>query len=66
MNILALQKKLERNVTLLAVGALIAVVIGSLIMAYNVWRTVRGDEPVDIAEQPRIAAAPALRAAPAE
>jgi cytochrome c oxidase cbb3-type subunit 1 len=35
-------------------------------MAYNVWRTVRGDEPVDITEQPRIAAAPALRAAPAE
>ena len=30
----------------------------ALIMAYNVWRTVRGDEPVDAAEQPRIAAAP--------
>jgi cytochrome c oxidase cbb3-type subunit 1 len=35
-------------------------------MAYNVWRTVRGDEPVDAAEQPRIAAAPALRSAAAE
>jgi cytochrome c oxidase cbb3-type subunit I len=40
--------------------------LGSLIMAYNVWRTVRGDEPVDAAEQPRIAAAPELRAVPAE
>ena len=42
---------------------------GGLIMAYNVWRTVRGDEPVDVAEQPRIAAAPELRgpqALPAE
>jgi cytochrome c oxidase cbb3-type subunit I len=35
-------------------------------MAYNVWRTVRGDEPVDVADQPRIAAAPALRMAAAE
>jgi cytochrome c oxidase cbb3-type subunit 1 len=34
---------------------------GGLIMAYNVWRTIRGDEPVDVAEQPRIAAAPELR-----
>ncbi len=34
---------------------------GGLIMAYNVIRTVRGDEPVDIADQPRIAAAPELR-----
>ncbi len=39
---------------------------GSLIMAYNVWRTVRGDEAVDLAEQPRVAAAPALRLQPAE
>jgi len=30
-------------------------------MAYNVARTIRGDEPVDAAEQPRIAAAPELR-----
>jgi cytochrome c oxidase cbb3-type subunit 1 len=37
-------------------------VIGALIMAYNVWRTARGDEPVDLAEQPRVAAAPELRA----
>jgi cytochrome c oxidase cbb3-type subunit 1 len=48
-----------------AIGGLLFV-IGSLIMAYNIWRTVRGDEPVDAADQPRIAAAPALRAAPAE
>ncbi|MGE0848462.1 MAG: cytochrome-c oxidase, cbb3-type subunit I [Hyphomicrobiaceae bacterium] len=48
-----------------AVGGLLFV-IGSLIMAYNVWRTVRGDEPVDAADQPRIAAAPELRMAPAE
>jgi len=39
---------------------------GALIMAYNVWRTIRGDEPVDIAEQPRVAAAPGLRLQPAE
>jgi len=42
---------------------------GGLIMAYNVWRTIRGDEPVDVAVQPRIAAAPELRgpqALPAE
>jgi len=30
-------------------------------MAYNVLRTIRGDEPVDASEQPRIAAAPELR-----
>jgi cytochrome c oxidase cbb3-type subunit 1 len=35
-------------------------------MAYNVWRTVRGDESADIAEQPKIAAAPGLRLSPAE
>ena len=44
--------------------------IGSLLMALNVWRTVRGDKPVDITSQPRVAAAPELRvgalAAPAE
>jgi len=44
--------------------------LGGFIMAYNVWRTVRGDKPVDIADQPRIAAAPELRpgalAVPAE
>jgi len=34
---------------------------GGFIMAYNVFRTIRGDEPVDVAEQPRIAAAPELR-----
>ncbi len=44
-------------------------VIGSLIMAYNIARTIRGDKPVDVADQPRIAAAPELRgpqALPAE
>jgi cytochrome c oxidase cbb3-type subunit 1 len=40
--------------------------IGSLVMAYNIWRTVRGDEPVDAMEQPRVAAAPELRPVPAE
>ena len=48
-----------------AVGGLLFLA-GALIMAYNVWRTVRGDEPVDAADQPRIAAAPALRAGAAE
>ena len=43
-----------------ATGGLLFV-IGGFIMAYNVWRTVRGDEPVDAHEQPRVAAAPALR-----
>jgi cytochrome c oxidase cbb3-type subunit 1 len=38
-------------------------VLGSLIMAYNIIRTIRGDEPVDVAEQPSIAAAPELRGA---
>ncbi len=40
--------------------------LGSLLMVYNIWRTIRGDEPVDAAEQPRIAAAPEFRAVPAE
>jgi cytochrome c oxidase cbb3-type subunit I len=40
--------------------------IGAILMAYNVWRTIRGDEPVDAAEQPRIAAAPEFRPVPAE
>ena len=52
-----------------AIGGLLFV-LGSLIMAYNVWRTARGDESVDAANQPEIAAAPELRpgaaAAPAE
>jgi cytochrome c oxidase cbb3-type subunit 1 len=48
-----------------AVGGLLFL-FGALIMAYNIWRTVRGDEPVDVADQPRIAAAPALRAVAAE
>ncbi len=48
-----------------AVGGLLFV-IGSLIMAYNVWRTIRGDEPVDAKDQPRVAAAPGLRLQPAE
>ncbi|MBS0249969.1 MAG: cytochrome-c oxidase, cbb3-type subunit I [Proteobacteria bacterium] len=44
--------------------------LGGLIMVYNVWRTVRGDQPVDLKDQPRGAAAPELRpgavAVPAE
>jgi len=48
-----------------ATGGLLFV-LGALIMVYNVWRTIRGDEPVDAAEQPRIAAAPELRPVPAE
>jgi cytochrome c oxidase cbb3-type subunit 1 len=36
--------------------------IGSFLMAWNVWKTVRGDAPVDIKDQPRVAAAPELRA----
>ncbi len=36
-------------------------VAGSLVMAYNLMRTIRGDVSVDVAEQPRIAAAPELR-----
>lgn len=31
---------------------------GALVMAYNLWRTARGDVPVDVADQPRAAAAP--------
>ena len=48
-----------------AIGGLLFVG-GSLIMAYNIWRTIRGDELVDAADQPRIAAAPALRMTAAE
>jgi cytochrome c oxidase cbb3-type subunit 1 len=40
--------------------------IGAVVMAYNVWRTIRGDQPVDATEQPQIAAAPELRPIPAE
>ena len=40
--------------------------LGSLLMVYNIWRTIRGDEPVDAADQPRIAAAPEFRPVPAE
>ncbi len=45
-----------------AIGGLLFIA-GALIMAYNIWRTIRGDEPVDVSEQPRIAAAPGLRPA---
>jgi cytochrome c oxidase cbb3-type subunit 1 len=48
-----------------AIGGLLFV-IGSLIMVYNIWKTIRGDVPVDIRDQPRIAAAPELRAGAAE
>jgi cytochrome c oxidase cbb3-type subunit 1 len=47
-----------------ALGGLLFVA-GSLLMAWNLWRTVRGDEPVDMRDQPRIAAAPELRESPA-
>ena len=47
-----------------AVGGLLFL-IGGFIMAYNIWRTVRGDVAVDLADQPLIAAAPELRAAAA-
>src|SRR4029079_2427951 len=40
--------------------------LGSLFMVYTIGRTIRGDEPVDAADQPRIAAAPELRPVPAE
>jgi len=46
-----------------AVGGLLFIV-GALIMAYNVWRTIRGDAITDLADQPRVAAAPELRLAP--
>ena len=36
--------------------------IGGFIMAYNVWRTVRGDAIQDLQDQPRVAAAPSMRA----
>ena len=48
-----------------AIGGLLFL-SGGVIMAYNVWRTVRGDEIQDLADQPRVAAAPALRLQPAE
>jgi cytochrome c oxidase cbb3-type subunit 1 len=43
-----------------AIGGLLFIA-GAVIMTYNVWRTVRGYEPVDVSEQPRIAASPELR-----
>jgi len=45
-----------------AVGGLLFL-IGALIMTYNLWRTARGDEPLDAADQPRVAAAPEFRTA---
>jgi len=42
-----------------AIGGLLFIA-GALIMAYNVWRTVRGDEPVDASEQPLLASTPRL------
>ena len=44
-----------------AVGGVLFL-LGGLIMAYNVWRTILGHQSGDLAEQPRIAAAPELRA----
>ena len=48
-----------------AIGGLLFL-FGSLLMAYNVWRTVRGDVPVDIADQPRSPPPPSCAPAPAE
>lgn len=48
-----------------ATGGLLFV-IGSLIMAYNIWMTVRGAQAADMDDQPNVAAAPQLRTAPAE
>ena len=47
-----------------AIGGLLFV-IGALMMAYNIWRTIRGDALLDEADQPRVAAAPGLRLQPA-
>ena len=44
-----------------ATGGLLFV-LGSLMMAWNVWKTVQGAKPVDIKQQPRSASAPELRA----
>ncbi len=44
-----------------AVGGLLFIV-GALIMAYNIWRSVRGDEPVDASEQRRSSASSQLSA----
>jgi cytochrome c oxidase cbb3-type subunit I len=52
-----------------AIGGLLFIV-GALLMAYNLWRTARGDQPVDAIDQPPVAAAPEFRpgeyTAPAE
>ena len=48
-----------------AIGGLLFI-LGSLIMAYNVWRTIRGDVREGEAEQPRAAAAAGLGMQPAE
>jgi cytochrome c oxidase cbb3-type subunit I len=47
-----------------AIGGLLFVA-GSVIMIYNVLRTIRGDAIQDAEDQPRVAAAPALRLQPA-
>jgi cytochrome c oxidase cbb3-type subunit 1 len=41
-------------------------VLGALIMAFNIWRTIRGEVREGESDQPRIAAAPELRLQPAE
>jgi len=48
-----------------AIGGILFL-IGGLIMAYNIWRTIRGDVSIDLADQPRVAAAPSVRLVPAE
>jgi cytochrome c oxidase cbb3-type subunit 1 len=46
-----------------ATGGLLFV-IGALMMAWNIWRTIRSSESVDLRDQPRVAAAPELRESP--
>ncbi len=48
-----------------AIGGLLFL-SGALIMAYNLWRTIRGDKSVDAAERASILPAPGANAIPAE
>jgi cytochrome c oxidase cbb3-type subunit 1 len=47
-----------------AAGGLLFV-IGSLLMAWNLWKTATCEETFDLSDQPRVAAAPELRDSPA-
>ena len=48
-----------------ATGGLLFVA-GSLIMAYNIWRTIRGDEAVEAIQHPSVASSAAMTPMPAE